>query len=168
MSIATVFSRAQRGIDAPSVRVEVHLGPGLPSLGIVGLPETSVRESKDRVRAALNDAGFVRVGATLQSVSHPNVLAAGDIIARDDVSHPRSGVYAVRAGPVLAANLRALVGGGTLVPYPPQQRSLNLLALGDGRAIASWGGWSMQGRLMGAWKDRIDRAFIARFAALAR
>jgi len=58
MSIATVFSRAQRGIDAPSVRVEVHLGPGLPSLGIVGLPETSVRESKDRVRAALNDAGF--------------------------------------------------------------------------------------------------------------
>ena len=58
MPIATVFSRAQRGIDAPSVRVEVHLGPGLPSLGIVGLPETSVRESKDRVRAALNDAGF--------------------------------------------------------------------------------------------------------------
>jgi len=58
MTIATVLSRAQRGIDAPSVRVEVHLGPGLPSLGIVGLPETSVRESKDRVRAALNDAGF--------------------------------------------------------------------------------------------------------------
>ena len=58
MTIATILSRAQRGIDAPSVRVEVHLGPGLPSLGIVGLPETSVRESKDRVRAALNDAGF--------------------------------------------------------------------------------------------------------------
>lgn len=117
---------------------------------------------------ALNDTGFVRVGATLQSASHPQVLAAGDIIARDDVNHPRSGVYAVRAGPVLAANLRALVGGGTLIPYPPQRRSLNLLALGDGRAIASWDGWSMQGRLMGAWKDRIDRAFLARYAALTR
>ena len=58
MSIATILSRAQRGIDAPSVRVEVHLGPGLPMLGIVGLPSTCVRESKDRVRAALNDAGF--------------------------------------------------------------------------------------------------------------
>ena len=58
MSIATIMSRAQRGIDAPSVRVEVHLGPGLPMLGIVGLPSTCVRESKDRVRAALNDAGF--------------------------------------------------------------------------------------------------------------
>jgi pyridine nucleotide-disulfide oxidoreductase family protein len=117
---------------------------------------------------ALNDEGFVRVGATLQSASHPQVLAAGDIIARDDVSHPRSGVYAVRAGPVLAANLRALVGGGTLVPYKPQQRSLNLVALGDGRAIASWGAWSMQGRLMGWWKDHIDRAFTHRYVVAAR
>jgi pyridine nucleotide-disulfide oxidoreductase family protein len=117
---------------------------------------------------ALNDAGFVRVGATLQSASHPHVLAAGDIIARDDVSHPRSGVYAVRAGPVLAANLRAVVGGGTLVPYKPQARSLNLLALGDGRAIASWGAWSMQGRVMGWWKDHIDRAFTRRYVVVAR
>jgi pyridine nucleotide-disulfide oxidoreductase family protein len=117
---------------------------------------------------ALDDAGFVRVGPTLQSASHPHVLAAGDIIVRDDVTHPRSGVYAVRAGPVLASNLRALVGGGALSPYVPQRRSLNLLAVGDGRAIASWGRWSLQGRLMGRWKDHIDRAFIERFAALAR
>ncbi len=117
---------------------------------------------------ALNDAGFVRVGATLQSASHPHVLAAGDIIARDDATHPRSGVYAVRAGPVLAANLRALVGGGTLVPYTPQHHSLNLLALGDGRAIASWGAWSMQGHLMGRWKDHIDRAFTRRYVVIAR
>jgi NADH dehydrogenase FAD-containing subunit len=112
---------------------------------------------------ALDERGFVRVGATLQSASHANVLAAGDVIVRDDVPHPRSGVYAVRAGPVLATNLRAFVAGGTLAPYAPQPRSLNLLSTGDGRAIASWGAWSAQGRLMGWWKDRIDRAFIARF-----
>jgi pyridine nucleotide-disulfide oxidoreductase family protein len=112
---------------------------------------------------ALDERGFLRVGATLQSASHANVLAAGDIIVRDDASHPRSGVYAVRAGPVLAANLRAVVAGGTPAPYVPQPRSLNLLSTGDGRAIASWGAWSAQGRLMGWWKDRIDRAFIARF-----
>jgi len=58
MSNATVLSRAQRGVDAPLVRVEVHCGPGLPSLSIVGLPEAAVRESKDRVRAALLNAGF--------------------------------------------------------------------------------------------------------------
>jgi selenide,water dikinase len=115
---------------------------------------------------ALDDRGFVRVGATLQSASHASVLAAGDLIVRDDVTHPRSGVYAVRAGPVLAANLRALVGGAPLVPFVPQPRSLNLLALGDGRAIASWGAWSAQGRLMGWWKDHIDRAFVARFAPI--
>jgi NADH dehydrogenase FAD-containing subunit len=55
------------------------------------------------------------------------------------------------------------VGGGVLTPYRPQRHSLNLLALGDGRAIASWNGWSLQGRLMGWWKDRIDRAFIKRY-----
>jgi len=60
MSLATVLSRAQVGIDAPQVWVEVHLGPGLPGFGIVGLPETAVRESKDRVRAALDNTGFKR------------------------------------------------------------------------------------------------------------
>jgi pyridine nucleotide-disulfide oxidoreductase family protein len=112
---------------------------------------------------ALDEVGFVRVGATLQSANHANVLAAGDLIVRDDAPHPRSGVYAVRAGPVLAANLRALVGGGALVPYRPQQRSLNLLALGDGRALASWGSWSAQGWLMGWWKEAIDRGFVRRW-----
>ena len=112
---------------------------------------------------ALDERGFVRTGPTLQSASHPAVFAAGDVSSRDDVPHPKSGVYAVRAGPVLAENLRAAAAGGTLARYAPQRRSLNLLALGDGRAIASWGGWSLQGRLMGWWKDRIDRGFVARF-----
>jgi selenide,water dikinase len=112
---------------------------------------------------ALDERGFVRVGATLQSASHANVLAAGDVIVRDDAPHPRSGVYALRAGEVLAANLRAFVAGGALAPYVPQARALYLLSTGDGRAIASWGAWSAQGRLLGWWKDRIDRAFIARF-----
>src|SRR5687767_538745 len=58
MSVATVSSRALAGIDAPEVTVEVHLGPGLPAFHIVGLPDTEVREARDRVRAALNHARF--------------------------------------------------------------------------------------------------------------
>ncbi len=58
MSLAIVVSRAQEGINAPEVCVEVHLANGLPSLSIVGLPETAVKESKDRVRAALINANF--------------------------------------------------------------------------------------------------------------
>ena len=53
MDIAIVFSRALKGIDSPQVTVEVHLSRGLPSLSIVGLPETAVKESKDRVRSAI-------------------------------------------------------------------------------------------------------------------
>lgn len=58
MALAVVHSRAQVGIDAPAVTVEVHLANGLPNLSIVGLPETAVKESKDRVRAALLNANF--------------------------------------------------------------------------------------------------------------
>ena len=58
MTVATVASRALAGIDAPEVAVEVHLGPGLPAFHIVGLPDTEVREARDRVRAALNHAHF--------------------------------------------------------------------------------------------------------------
>jgi magnesium chelatase family protein len=56
--VSTVFSRAPAGLEAPSVRVEVHLGTGLPAFNLVGLPEAVVRESKERVRAALVTAGY--------------------------------------------------------------------------------------------------------------
>ena len=58
MSLAIVHTRAQNGIDAPQVDVEVHLSNGLPGLSIVGLPEAAVKESKDRVRGALLNANF--------------------------------------------------------------------------------------------------------------
>lgn len=58
MSLATIFTRAAIGIDAPEVTVEVHLANGLPGMSIVGLPEAAVKESKDRVRAALLNARF--------------------------------------------------------------------------------------------------------------
>ncbi|MCF5692961.1 YifB family Mg chelatase-like AAA ATPase [Pseudomonas sp. PA-1-2A] len=53
MSLAIVHSRAQVGVEAPAVTVEVHMANGLPSLTLVGLPETAVKESKDRVRSAI-------------------------------------------------------------------------------------------------------------------
>ena len=58
MSLAILYSRALSGIDAPLITVEIHLSNGLPSFTIVGLPETEVKESKDRVRAALQNSHF--------------------------------------------------------------------------------------------------------------
>ena len=58
MSLAVVLSRGLAGLDAPLVTVEVHVGNGLPAFNLVGLPETEVKESRDRVRAALQNAQF--------------------------------------------------------------------------------------------------------------
>ena len=58
LGLSLVHSRACAGVEAPLIRVEVHLSGGLPSMHLVGLPETAVRESKDRVRAALINSGF--------------------------------------------------------------------------------------------------------------
>lgn len=58
MSLAQVYTRACVGVEAPEVIVEIHLSGGLPKMSIVGLPETAVREARDRVKAALLNAGF--------------------------------------------------------------------------------------------------------------
>jgi magnesium chelatase family protein len=58
VGLAVLYSRARSGIDAPLVTVEVHVANGLPALNIVGLPETAVKESKDRVRGAIQNCRF--------------------------------------------------------------------------------------------------------------
>ncbi len=58
MGLATLLSRAERGLDAPRVDVEVHLSGGLPRFSIVGLAEAAVREARERVRSAIMEAGF--------------------------------------------------------------------------------------------------------------
>jgi len=103
-------------------------------------------------------AGFVLVDATLRSVSHPEVFAAGDCATLRDAPHPKSGVYSVRHGPVLAENL----AGGRRA-YAPQRRQLALLTCGARYAIASWGSLSAEGAWAWRWKDRIDRRWIAGF-----
>jgi pyridine nucleotide-disulfide oxidoreductase family protein len=119
----------------------------------------------------LDDRGFVRTGPTLQSSSHPEVFAVGDVASRSDWPQPqalRNGVYAVRAGPPLVQNLRRFVAGGELTPYTPQRRALCLLSCGDHSAIAAWGPWGLGGALWGGalWrlKERIDLGFVARYA----
>ncbi|MEI8171465.1 MAG: pyridine nucleotide-disulfide oxidoreductase, partial [Rhodoferax sp.] len=74
-----------------------------------------------------------------------------------------SGVYAVRAGPALLTNLRAVVAGTSPSPHLPPANTLNLLSCGDHFAIASWGRYSAQGRWVWRLKDWIDRSFMKRY-----
>ena len=96
-------------------------------------------------------------------MSHPEVFAVGDCAAWEPPL-PKAGVYAVRMGPVLTHNLRAALEGRALRSYSPQSKFLALLATGDGRAIASRGRWSAEGRWLWRWKDHIDRSFLRGFA----
>ena len=103
MSIATIYSRAQDGIHAPLVTVEVHLSRGLPSFSIVGLPETTVKESKERVRSAILNNNFDfplnRITVNLAPADLPKeggrfdlpiaigILAASGQIPVNEISH---------------------------------------------------------------------------------
>jgi selenide,water dikinase len=106
---------------------------------------------------ATDTKGFVLVDDKLRSVSHAEVFAAGDCATLRDAPHPKSGVYAVRHGKVLAHNLR----GGALRRYAPQRRALALISCGSRYAIADWNGWCAEGAWAWRWKDRIDRRWIA-------
>ncbi|MGH0037440.1 MAG: selenide, water dikinase SelD [Myxococcota bacterium] len=116
---------------------------------------------------ALDERGFVRVGPTLQVVGEDDLFAVGDCAALDDHAWvPKAGVYAVRQGPVLDANLRARSEGRALRAYRPQRDFLALLNLGGGEALASKWGLCAVGRWVGRWKDRIDRGFMEKFQVL--
>jgi len=108
--------------------------------------------------------GFVQINQHLQSVSHPQLFAAGDIAGNPDQPRPKAGVFAVRQGPVLAQNLLRQALGDALIAYRPQRDTLSLLTTGPQHAIACWHGLVWQGDWVWRWKDRIDRRFMRRFA----
>lgn len=114
----------------------------------------------------LDEAGFIRVDRTLQSLSHPGVFACGDIASIDGLKLPKSGVYAVREGPVLADNLRRLADGKPLRPYKPQARTLALISTGEPRAIASYGNLAAEGAWVWQLKDWIDRRWMKKYQEL--
>jgi selenide,water dikinase len=112
---------------------------------------------------AVDTRGFLLVNETLQSVTDRDIFGIGDCATQEGHPHARAGVFAVRAAPVLAANLRATAHGGVLTPHVTNPRYLALVSAGRKTAIGIWGDLSFQGWWAWRWKDRIDRAFVARY-----
>ncbi len=121
MSLATVFSRAQTGMDAPLVTVEVDLSNGLPGLSIVGLPEAAVKESKDRVRAALLNSGYKfptrRITVNLAPADLPKEggrfdlpIAVGILAASKQLTQDALSSYEFLGELSLSGELRAIHG----------------------------------------------------------
>ena len=121
MSLAVLYSRALSGMDAPEVVVEVHLANGLPMFTIVGLPEAEVKESKDRVRAAIQTAQFEfpmrRITVNLAPADLPKesgrydlpialgILAASGQIPKEPLAH-----YEIAGELALTGELRPIRG----------------------------------------------------------
>ncbi len=121
MSLATIHTRAAVGILAPPVTVEVHLANGLPVLNIVGLPEAAVKESKDRVRAALQNAQFEfparRITVNLAPADLPKEggrfdlpIALGILAASGQIPTDKLDQYEFIGELALSGELRAIRG----------------------------------------------------------
>lgn len=111
-----------------------------------------------------DEAGCVVVDASLRSRGHDVVFAAGDCAAIATAPRPKAGVWAVRAGPCLAANLRRAAQGLRPRPWRPQSAALAIVGLGRGRALAWRNGLAISGRLVAWYKDWIDGRFLRRYA----
>ena len=115
---------------------------------------------------ALDGEGFVAVDACLRSLSHPLVMAAGDVAGFGPRPLEKNGVHAVRQGPSLARNLRRLAAGRSPLPWRPQRRTLALISTGARHAVASRGRFAFEGVRVWRWKDRIDRRWMTRYRDL--
>ena len=115
---------------------------------------------------ATDEDGFIAVAATLQSTSHPAIFAAGDVASMTATPRPKSGVFAVRQGPVLADNLRRFATGRRLRRFRAQRRGMAIVGLGNEQAVANRGAWHASGHLVWRWKQRLDRRFIRRLTDL--
>jgi len=117
---------------------------------------------------AVDEDGFVLIKNTLQSISHAQVFATGDIATNTQHPRPKAGVFAVRQGKPLFQNLQKIVSQLPLKEYIPQKKFLSLIGTANGEAIASKGIFGWRSPVMWWWKDRIDRQFMAKFTDFPR
>ncbi|MCT7987085.1 FAD-dependent oxidoreductase [Laspinema olomoucense] len=112
-----------------------------------------------------DNQGFIQVNHHLQSVSHPNIFASGDIATLLNNPRPKAGVFAVRQGKPLFENLCRRLQDKPLISYHPQQQFLTLIGTGTGKAVASRGRFGIGPfRLLWTCKDWIDRRFMEAIA----
>ena len=144
-------------------RLQLHNGATIATELIAWATGASPSMWPRSVGLATDDQGFILVNDALQSVSHPGVFAAGDIATVKSHPRPKSGVFAVRAGPPLERNLRRALRDLPPIAWQPQRHALALITTGARHAVASRDALAVQGNWVWQWKNWIDRRFMRRY-----
>lgn len=162
--VALHLGAAACGFDG--ARLAFADGTGLPAAAALWASGVGAPGFLAAAGLAVDDLGCVLVGTDLAALSHRFVFAAGDCAALEGAPRPKAGVWAVRAGPVLALALRAAAAGAPRPRWRPQREALAIVSLGDGGAVAWRGRRVVAGVWVQRWKARIDARWMARYAAL--
>lgn len=126
----------------------------------IGTTPTAFAKASGLASAA---SGAMFVDEYLRSVDRPEIFGAGDCVEFAPAPLQRIGVHPVKQGPVLLRNLTAVLRGEPLEKYKPRKSHLQILNLGNGSAVLSWGKLAFSGRAAFLIKDNIDCAFLRRF-----
>jgi len=163
-SIAVITGAAVARVEAGRLLFENH--PPIEADEFLWTTQAAPARWLAQAGVPLDSNGFLRVEDTLRVAGRADVFAAGDIIAFASRTLPKSGVYAVRAGPVLADNIRRSLTGRALRPFRPQRRALYLVSTGERYAVGTRNGITVAGAWVWRWKDWIDRRFMRKFNEL--
>ncbi|MCR8921641.1 FAD-dependent oxidoreductase [Dasania sp. GY-MA-18] len=151
-----------RAVSAHQYGLDLADGRSLTANCVIWATQAGAPEWLNNTTISCDEQGFIHVNRFLQSSSHPNIFAAGDMIHFSEKTLPKSGVYAVRTGQALAKNLHRVIRNKTLLAYKPQRYFLNLISLGKKQALAHWGPISASGTWVWYWKSWLDRRFVNR------